>query len=64
MQNARKEMTGSRVTAPASGPMETNSAQQQFTAEQLAAMSVTEYAKHREKLLGKAASDRNKGIFG
>lgn len=64
MQNARKEMTGSRVTAPASGPMDTNTEHQQFTAEQIAAMSVTEYAKYRGKLLGKAASDRNKGIFG
>lgn len=64
MQNARKEMTGSRVTAPASGPMDTNTEQQQFTADQIAAMSVTEYAKYRGKLLGRAASDRNKGIFG
>lgn len=64
MQNARKEMTGSRVTAPPSGPMDTNSDQQQFTAEQISAMSVTEYAKHRGKLLGKSASDRGKGIFG
>jgi hypothetical protein len=64
MQNARKEMTGSRVTSPASGPMDTNSDQQSFTSEQIASMSVTEYAKYREKLLGRAASNRNKGIFG
>jgi hypothetical protein len=64
MQNARKEMTGSRVTAPPSGPMDTNMEQQQFTADQIAAMSVTEYAKYRGKLLGKSASERGKGIFG
>jgi hypothetical protein len=64
MQNARKEMTGSRVTSPASGPMDTNSDQQSFTADQIAAMSVTEYAKYRGKLLGSAANQRNKGIFG
>ena len=64
MQNARKEMTGSRVTAPPSGPMDTNSDQQQFTAGQISAISVTEYAKHRGKLLGKSASDCGKGIFG
>lgn len=64
MQSARREMTGSRVTAPASGPLDTNSDQQQFTADQIAAMSVTEYAKYRGKLLGQAASDRGKGIFG
>jgi len=64
MQSARREMTGSRVTAPPSGPLDTNSDQQQFTAEQIAAMSVTEYAKYRGKLLGTAAADRGKGIFG
>ena len=64
MQSARREMTGSRVTAPASGPLDTNSDQQQFTADQIAAMSVTEYAKYRGKLLGQASSDRGKGIFG
>jgi len=52
MQSARKEMTGSRVTAPPTGPLDTNSDQQQFTADQIAAMSVTEYAKYRGKLLG------------
>ena len=64
MQSARKEMTGSRVTAPASGPLDTNSDQQSFTADQIAAMSVTEYAKYRGKLLGQAATERGKGIFG
>lgn len=64
MQTARKEMKGTSVTTPPSGPMDTNSDQQQFTADQIAAMSVTEYAKYRGKLLGKAASDRGKGIFG
>lgn len=63
MQSARREMTGSRVTAPPSGPLDTNSDQQQFTAEQIAAMSVTEYAKHRQRLLG-SATERGKGIFG
>lgn len=64
MQNARREMTGSRVTSPPSGPLDNNSDQAQVTAEQIAAMSVTEYAKYRNKLLGQAASERNKGLFG
>lgn len=63
MQSARREMTGSRVTAPPSGPMDTNTDQQQFTPEQISAMSVTEYAKYREKLLPRART-LNKGIFG
>jgi len=64
MTSARKEMTGSRVTVPASGPLDNNSDQKSFTAEQIAAMSVTEYAKNRGKLLGQAASDRGQGFFG
>ena len=63
MQSARREMTGSRVTAPPSGPMDTNTEQQQSTAEQISAMSVTEYAKYRERLLPRART-LNKGIFG
>jgi len=64
MQSARREMTGSRVTAPPTGPLDTNSDNQQLTAEQISAMSVTEYAKYRSKLLGQAASARGKGLFG
>jgi len=64
MQSARREMTGSRVTAPPTGPLDTNSEQNQFTAEQISAMSVSEYAKYRQKLLGQAASTRGKGLFG
>jgi DNA repair exonuclease SbcCD ATPase subunit len=64
MQSARREMTGSRVTAPPTGPLDTNSDNQQFTAEQISAMSVSEYAKYRSKLLGQAASARGKGLFG
>jgi len=64
MSSARREMAGSRVTVPASGPLDTNSEQKSFTAEQIAAMSVSEYAKYRGKLLGQAASERGKGLFG
>jgi len=64
MQSARREMTGSRVTAPPTGPLDTNSENQSLTAEQISAMSVSEYAKHRQKLLGQAASARGKGLFG
>jgi hypothetical protein len=63
LSSVRRDMTGSRITAPASGPLDNNSEQQQFTAENIANMSVTEYAKHRAKLLGQAASDRGKGLF-
>jgi hypothetical protein len=64
MQSARKEMTGSRVTAPSAGPLDTNSENQQFTAEQIAGMPYNEYVKHRSKLLGQASAQRNRGLFG
>jgi hypothetical protein len=64
MQNARRDMVGSRVTVPPTGPMDTNLENQQFTAEQISAMSVTEFAKHRGKLLGQAANARGRGLFG
>lgn len=63
-QSERRQMTGSRVTAPPSGPLDTNTDQAPVSAEQIAAMSVSEYAKYRNKLLGQAASERGKGLFG
>jgi len=60
LQNARREMVGTKPTLPPT--MENNSGQQQFTADQIAAMSVTEYAKVRDSLgMGRGA---DKGIFG
>ena len=61
MQNARRDMKGTSTTLPPT--MENNSGQQQFTADQIAAMSVTEYAKYRDRLFP-GASNQNKGIFG
>jgi hypothetical protein len=59
MQSARKDMKGTSITTPPSGPLDTNSDNQQFTAEQISAMSVSEYAKYRQKLLGTASSARS-----
>ena len=61
MQSARRDMKGTSTTLPPT--MENNSGQQQFTADQIAAMSVTEYAKYRDRLFP-GASNQNKGIFG
>jgi hypothetical protein len=61
MQSARRDMKGTSTTLPPT--MENNSAQQQFTADQIAAMSVTEYAKYRDRLFP-GANNQNKGIFG
>lgn len=60
----RRDMPGVRVTAPGTGPLDTQTADQTFTAEQIAAMSMADYVKHRNKLLGGASSARSKGMFG
>lgn len=64
MQNARKEMKGTSVTAPQAGPLETNSEQRNFTAAELAAMPMNEYAKYRDRLLSPTAQGRSQGLFG
>ena len=61
-QSLRREMAGTRTTLPPT--LDTSADQQQFTAEQIANMSVAEYAKYRGKLLGNAAASSGKGIFG
>jgi len=62
IQAQRRDMTGTRTTLPPT--LENNSDQQSYTPEQIASMSVADYAKNRSRLLGSAANDRNKGIFG
>lgn len=64
MQTARKEMTGSRVTAPPTGPLDINSEQRNLTADEIAAMPMNEYAKYRQRLLSPSAQGRSKGLFG
>lgn len=64
MQNARKEMTGTRVTAPSAGPLETNTENRQFTAEDISTMSMNDYAKYRDKLLSPTARGKSRGLFG
>lgn len=62
MQSARRDMVGSRVTAPSIGPMDTQTEHQQFTPDAIRAMSINEYAKNRSRLLGQNPS--NRGMFG
>jgi len=64
MQNARKEMTGTRATLPPAGPLETNSEQRNFTPQEIAAMSQNEYAKYRDRLLSPQARGKASGMFG
>ena len=60
-QQVRREMKGTSTTLPPT--MENNSDQQSFTAEQISAMSVADYAKNRSRLIP-GANAQSKGIFG
>jgi len=62
MQSARRDMSGARVTAPATGPLDNEPGQKTFTAEELAALPMSEYAKYRSSLIGDAGKSR--GLFG
>jgi hypothetical protein len=64
MQNARKEMKGASTNAPTAGPLETNMESRQFTAQDIASMSVNEYAKYRDKLMSDSARGKSRGLFG
>lgn len=64
MQATRKDMTGTRATLPPTGPMDINSEQRNFTAEEIAAMPMNEYANYRQRLLSDKARGRSQGLFG
>jgi hypothetical protein len=64
MQNARKEMKGTSISAPPAGPLETNSEQRSLTPQEIAAMSMNDYAKYRDRLMSDAARGKSRGLFG
>ena len=64
MQATRRDMAGTRATLPPAGPLENNSSQRQFTAQEIASMSVQEYAQYREKLLSEKARGVTQGLLG
>lgn len=64
MTSARRDMAGSRVTAPAAGPLDTDTENRQFTPDDIRNMSISDYQKYRERLLGNSASSRGRGLFG
>jgi hypothetical protein len=63
-QQTRKEMVGSRITAPASGPLDNDSEQRSYSPSDISNMSLADYAKNRAKLLGSASNNRGQGLFG
>ena len=64
-QAARRDMTGTRVTTPPNaGPMDIETGTRQFTAEDISAMSLNDYAKLRSQLLSPTAQGKSQGHFG
>lgn len=63
MQNARREMTGTKTTLPPAGPMDINSEQRNYSAAEIAAMPMNEYAKYRQRILSNQAQGRGQGLF-
>jgi DNA repair exonuclease SbcCD ATPase subunit len=64
MQSARREMKGTSITTPPTGPLDINSEQRTLTAQEIAAMPMNEYAKYRQRLLSDKAQGRGQGLFG
>lgn len=63
-QQIRRESSGARVTAPpAADPLDNYSGNKTFTPEEIRAMSVEEYAKYRQALIGQG-SGVGVGLFG
>ena len=62
--NAKQSMAGTRITAPASGPLDNDSEQNPLTIDPNKGISMDEYIKNRQKYLGAAASNRGQGLFG
>lgn len=63
-QQSRKEMVGTRITSPASGPLDNDSDSRQYSPNDINNMSMADYAKNRAKLLGTAGNNRGQGLFG
>lgn len=62
-QQSRKEMAGTRITSPASGPLDNDSDSRTYSPDDLKNMSMADYAKNRSKLLGNS-NNRGQGLFG
>lgn len=61
-QQTRKDMVGARVTVPASGPLDNDSASKQYSPKDITNMSMADYAKERTRLLG-TGNNSGQGLF-
>jgi len=62
-QQSRKEMVGTRITSPASGPLDNDSDSRTYSPNDISNMSMADYAKNRSKLLGNS-NNSGQGLFG
>jgi hypothetical protein len=62
--NAKQSMAGTRITAPASGPLDNDSEHNPLQIDPTKGISMDEYIKNRHKYLGAAANNRGQGLFG
>jgi len=62
--NAKQSMAGTRITAPASGPLDNDSEHNPLTIDPSKGISMDDYIKNRHKYLGAAANNRGQGLFG
>ena len=60
---SRKDMVGTRVTVPASGPLDNDSDPRSYSPDDVKNMSLADYAKNRQRLLG-GANNSGQGLFG
>jgi hypothetical protein len=61
-QQNRKEMVGTRITVPASGPLDNDSSSN--TPLNVSDMSMADYIKNRDRLLRSSSNNRGQGLFG
>lgn len=64
MSSARREMAGTRLTNPAAGPLDNDPENRPVTPDDVRNMSLADYAKQRNRLLGGGASNGGRGLFG
>jgi hypothetical protein len=62
--SAKQSMAGTRITAPASGPLDNDSEHNPLTIDPSKGISMDDYIKNRHKYLGAAANNRGQGLFG
>lgn len=62
MQQTRQGMSGTRVTTPAAGPLDTDPAQRTYSDDDVRQMSMADYIKNRSRLM--RGGSRGTGLFG